>query len=230
MRHLDAERDGSTMTKFALILLTAALTVLFTTELSAQRSSGMGMNNPFTPSPSTALSPKVEPTLSSNAASADAQPTLTGKYRIGANDVIRIENSEDGSSLYVTALAQGNLLPEYQNRQFRLAGKTTDEVAAELSRTFGISGVQVSVREYASHFVLVKTTGQTPFRLTMRREAIPLFLVRTEAGIGGEYRSARIVRPGQSQTFVVDLSTAESLNLLILPGDEIEFVPADTRY
>jgi len=100
---------------------------------------------------------------------------------------------------------------------------TTDEIAKLLGNEIKVikaAHVSVSVRDYASHTVVVTGLVDSPGRKTMRREAMPLFAVLAEALPRSEASLVTIVRDGNSQT--VSLSNEPAMSTLVLPGDVIK--------
>jgi protein involved in polysaccharide export with SLBB domain len=100
---------------------------------------------------------------------------------------------------------------------------TTDEVAKLLGNEIKViktARVSVSVRDYASHTVMVTGLVDSPGRKTMRREAMPLFAVLAEALPRTEASLVTIIRDGNSQT--VSLSNEPAMSTLVLPGDVIK--------
>src|SRR5215212_11770463 len=80
-----------------------------------------------------------------------------------------------------------------------VSGMTTDELSAQLVAEFRHRGlyekpqVRVSVREYASHTVLVSGLVNDPGTKVLKREAIPLYVVVAEAQPKPEAGRASII-------------------------------------
>jgi protein involved in polysaccharide export with SLBB domain len=108
-----------------------------------------------------------------------------------------------------------------------VAGMTTDELAAQLVAEFRHRGlyerpqVRVSVREYASHAVLVSGLVSDPGTKILRREAIPLYVVVAEAQPKPEAGRAVIISHSTGRVVNVDLNDAAGLNTLVQSGDVI---------
>ena len=180
-----------------------------------------------------AAAPSNTSSNSANPASATASEPLTSVYRIGTGDVldIRLLNDKDPrqSTLY-TVLAGGALDYPLLHDPVTVAGMTTDELAAQLIAEFRHRGifqhpkVRVSVREYASHAVLVSGLAGDPGTKILRREAIPLYVVVAEAQPKPEAGRAVVVSHATGKITNVDLNDAAALNTLVQAGDVVNLV------
>ena len=149
-------------------------------------------------------------------------PTVA--YRVGIGDVldIRLANLPTRESTLFTVLKSGMLEYPLLNEPLTVAGLTTDEIAKLLSNEIKViktAQVSVSVRDYASHAVIISGLVDSPGRKTLRREAMPLFAVLAEALPRSEASVATIVRGGKDQT--VSLNDVKAMTTLVLPGDVI---------
>ena len=160
----------------------------------------------------------------------------TALCQVGVGDVldIRLSNLPTRESTLFTVLKNGLLEYPLLSGPLSVAGMTTDEIAKLLGNEIKVirtARVSVSVRDYASHTVVVTGLVDSPGRKTMRREAMPLFAVLAEALPRPEASLATIVRDGNSQT--VALSNGPAMSTLVLPGDVIKIsggnIPA-TRF
>lgn len=167
---------------------------------------------------------------SAPAASAPAAAPLTTVYRIGVGDVLDVRTLNDTStrqSTLFTVGAGGVLDHPYLRDPLTVAGMTTDELAAQLVAEFRHRGiyekpqVRVSVREYASHAVLVSGLAGDPGTKILRREAIPLYVVIAEAQPKPEAGRAVIISHSTGKVTSVDLNDAAALNTLVQAGDVI---------
>jgi protein involved in polysaccharide export with SLBB domain len=179
----------------------------------------------------TSLVPGVPKTLpvAGNVSSAKALaargPAPSVVYHVGVGDVldIRLTNLPTRESTLFTVLKDGLLEYPLLSGPLSVAGMTTDEIARLLSNEIKViktARVSVSVRDYASHAVLITGLVDSPGGKTMRREAMPLFAVLAEALPRPEASLAIIVRDGNSQT--VSLSDESAMSTLVLPGDVIK--------
>lgn len=149
----------------------------------------------------------------------------TGVYHVGVGDVldIRLTNLPTRESTLYTILKNGALEYPLLSEPLSVSGMTTDEIANLLSRQIKViksARVSVSVRDYASHAVVITGLVDSPGRKTMRREAMPLFAVLAEALPRPEGTVATIVRDDKSQTVL--LSDVPSMATLVFAGDVIK--------
>jgi hypothetical protein len=203
-------------------------------DLAAQHPQTAGRNNPFTPSPAIgSLSEGVTAAVSiiphGLTAAETADPRISqsppstrqgGDYRIGPGDVLKIDNTLDSSTIYMTVSAEGNRIPNTTGL-IDLTGKTQEAVEAEIRDRIGVDGIRVTVREYASHFVLVSKNGEQTFRFALRRESMPLFILLSEAGVGPEYRFA-ILKRADGQDVALELSRSSAKDVSLFAGDRLD--------
>jgi protein involved in polysaccharide export with SLBB domain len=153
-------------------------------------------------------------------------------YKIGVNDVlyIKLGNAAAGSSYYAVR-SDGTIDFPLAGEDLNVKGLTVGEVAKNLRRAiklFSDPKVEVSVSEYASHSVTVSGKVKNPGEKTLRREAVPLFVIRAEAIVDADANAVKITRPeGETQTY--RLQDAQTDGLLIHPGTAIEFSTRDFR-
>jgi protein involved in polysaccharide export with SLBB domain len=169
-----------------------------------------------------------DPNASSVPASAAAP--LTSLYRIGIGDVLDIRTLNDSAprqSTLFTIGAGGVLDHPLLKDPLTVAGMTTDELAAQLVAELRHRGVyerpqvRVSVREYASHAVLVSGLAGDPGTKILRREAIPLYVVIAEAQPKPEAGRAVIISHATGKVITIDLGDAAALNTLVQAGDVV---------
>lgn len=157
-------------------------------------------------------------------------PAPTVVYHVGVGDVldIRLTNLPTRESTLYTVLKSGSLEYPLLSGPLSVAGMTTDEIAMLLSNEIKViksARVSVSVRDYASHSVVITGLVDSPGTKTMRREAMPFFAVLAEALPRPEASLATIVRGGNTQT--ISLSNEPAMSTLILPGDVIKISGAN---
>ncbi|HEX7530426.1 MAG TPA: polysaccharide biosynthesis/export family protein, partial [Pyrinomonadaceae bacterium] len=132
-------------------------------------------------------------------------PSPTVVYHVGIGDVldIRLSNLPTRESTLFTVLKNGSLEYPLLSGPLAVAGMTTDEIAKLLTNEIKViktARVSVSVRDYASHTVVITGLVDSPGRKIMRLEAMPLFVVLAEALPRPEASLATLVRSGNSQT------------------------------
>jgi protein involved in polysaccharide export with SLBB domain len=162
------------------------------------------------------------------AASSVRQPIkLTELYKIGAGDVlyVNLKNAPSGSGYY-TVHSNGTIDYPLAGDNVVVADQTCDRIAQILSSRitlFPDPKIEVKVRQYASHKVLVTGLVENPGYKNLQREAVPLFVIRAEAGVTSKADKVLITRQPGSKIETYDLRVAAADNVLIYPGNEIEF-------
>lgn len=177
--------------------------------------------------PATSTSTRIPPSKKvENSGSSSGATNLTQVYRVGVRDVLDIQltNSSSTDSTLFTVLEGGILDYPFAGHPLAVAGLTTAEIAALLQqriKIFDNPTVAVSVRDYASHAVVVTGFVAAPGKKTLRREAVPLYTILAEAQLLPEAARATIIRQGRAP-FVVDLKDANPTSTLIMAGDAIK--------
>ena len=160
-------------------------------------------------------------------------------YRIGIGDIldIRLLNGQDPRQNTLYSVVAGGVLDYPLLRDpLTVAGMTTDELAAQLVAEFRHRGlyekpqVRVSVREYASHAVLVSGLVNDPGTKILRREAIPLYVVVAESQPKAEAGRAVIFSRTSGKSVTVDLNDPAGLNTLIQSGDVVTLTARPPEY
>lgn len=162
-----------------------------------------------------------------------APAALTNIYRVGVGDVldIRLLNANKSESTLFTVMEGGLLEYPLAGDPLQVAGKTAEEVAAALVSKIKIYDkpqVVVSVRQYASHHVIVTGLVLEPGTKALRREAVPLYVLLAEAQPRPEAAQATIRRTG-SPLITVDLSDSTASGTLVYPGDVITLTVAPPK-
>jgi protein involved in polysaccharide export with SLBB domain len=172
-----------------------------------------------------------------NAAAAN-EVALTKIYRVGPSDVldIRINDSASPQSTLFTVTQSGSLEHPLLVEPLHIAGLTVDEITAsfesELKRRALSENpkVTISVRDYASHTILVSGLVKDSGTKILRREAIPLYVVVADAQPLPEAARATVVRNESNETFEIDLAHATEMNLLVRPGDVITLLAGVAQF
>ncbi len=157
-------------------------------------------------------------------------PEPSSIYRVGVGDVLDIQllNSPTRESTLYTVLANGLLEYPLAGEASKVAGLTTEEIGAYLTskiKLYDKPQVAVSVREYASHNVIVTGLVHEPGTKALRREAVPLFVVLAEAQPRADAARAVIMRTG-SPTQTIDISDTTATSALVYPNDVIRLIGA----
>ena len=151
-------------------------------------------------------------------------PSPTSLYRVGIGDVldIRLANLPTRESTLFTVLKDGGLEYPLLSGPIAVKGLTTDEIARRLSSEIKViqsARVSVTVRDFASHAVVVTGLVDNPGRKLLRREAMPLYAVLAEAFPRPEAVLATIVHGDKDRN--ISLNDSQGLSMLILPGDTV---------
>jgi protein involved in polysaccharide export with SLBB domain len=148
-------------------------------------------------------------------------------YKIGVGDVlfISLQNAPAKASTYFTVLNDGTIDYPLAGEMVMVSGLTTEEVEdlmKEKIKLFENPQVSVKVREHASHAItvlgLVEKAGET----YIRREAVPLFMIRAEVIVQPK-ANLLVIKRANAETEQVDLKDPKSDDILIFPGDILEF-------
>ena len=185
-----------------------------------------------TPPPEVAAEPSEEVNAAAN------ELALTKIYRVGPNDVldIRLNDSASPQSTLFTVTPTGFLEHPLLAEPLQAGGLTVDEIGSklesELKRRALVDNpkVSVGVRDYASHTILVSGLVKDSGTKILRREAIPLYVVVADAQPLPEAGRVTVLRNEASQTFEIELSEANEMNLLVRPGDVITLHPHVTQF
>jgi len=165
----------------------------------------------------------------SAASAASAVLAPTALYRVGTGDIldIRLVNGMSRESTLYTVMSTGMLDYPLAGEPFNAVGMTTDEIgsrlAAELKRraVYDRAQFRISVRDYVSHTATVSGLVDNPGAKILRREAVPLYIVLSEANPRAEAGRAVIISHATGQSKTVDLADSAALNELVSHGDII---------
>lgn len=215
-----------------------------------QSNDGRGKNNPFSPSPkpNVRIEEKIEPpvnAISGGTTEKDAWPTVAQRtfaiarragtrsaspveiYKVDVGDILFINllNAPKASD-YFTVRIDGTIDFPLAGENLNVAGQTTEDIEANLAyaiKLYSDPRVEVKVREYASHKINVSGWVERPGEKSIQREAIPLYIVRAEAIVDSAAARVVIRRAQTSRVEAYDLRETSTENVLIFPGDSIEF-------
>jgi protein involved in polysaccharide export with SLBB domain len=169
------------------------------------------------------------PAKETNEASATPdEASLVKTYRVGVGDVldIRLMNTPTTRSTLYTVMEGGLIEYPLAGGPLTVSGLTTEEINARLSAELKRRAVNqnpneivVSVRDYASHNVVISGLVNNPGMRILHREAVPLYVVLADAQPRIEASRALIMRA--SGQVSVDLTDPAQMNMLVRPGDVI---------
>lgn len=148
-------------------------------------------------------------------------------YKIGAGDVlfITLQNAPANNSNYFTVLKDGSIDYPLGGGIISVLGMTTDDLEAALESKVTLyenPQVVVKVREANSHAFTVLGLVEKAGEKLLQREAIPLYVVRAEA-IAQPAASRVVIKRMNSTTENYELKSSEYENVLVFPGDIVEF-------
>lgn len=151
----------------------------------------------------------------------------TEVYKVGAGDVlfISLRDAPAKASNYFTVLNDGTIDYPLAGEMVQVGGLTIEEIEDSIKskiKLYESPQVSVKVREHASHVVTVLGTVEKPGELYLKREAMPLFIIRAEAVVQARTDSLTIKR-ANAETEQIDLRDVKSDDVLIFPGDILEF-------
>src|SRR5206468_4217751 len=109
------------------------------------------------------------------------------------------------------------------NGPLAVAGLTTDQISGVLAAQIKViktPKVNVSVRDYASHSVLISGLVDSPGRKVLRRESMPLYALLAEASVRPEATSVNITHNGKEGT-PLSLKDESAMATPICSGDAI---------
>ena len=148
-------------------------------------------------------------------------------YKVAAGDVlfISLQNVPTKASAYFTVLNDGTIDYPLAGEMIQVGGLTTEEIEDSIKEKIKLyenPQISVKVREHASHVVTVLGMVEKAGELYLKREAMPLFIIRAEAIVQARADSVTIKR-ANAETEQIDLKDAKSDDVLIFPGDILEF-------
>ena len=152
-------------------------------------------------------------------------------YKVGVGDVlfISLQNAPANTANYFTVLNNGAIDYPLAGEMLTVAGMTVEEIEDSLKEKIKLyenPQVSVKLREYASHSITVLGLVEKSGQQFLKREAIPLYVVRAEAIVQAKAQRVIIKRiGGATETF--DLKDSKYENILVFSGDIIEFTTSD---
>lgn len=163
--------------------------------------------------------------IAKRAKTAAASPTEI--YKIGVGDIliISLQNALPSATNYFTVLPSGAIDYPLAGEMVSIQGLTveeTEDLLGQKIKLYENPQVVVKVREFASHLYTVLGLVEKPGEKFLQREAIPLYVVRAEAVVNSRATNA-VIKRAASQTENLDLKNAKSDDVLIFPGDIVEF-------
>lgn len=163
--------------------------------------------------------------VAKRASAVEASPTET--YKVGIGDIlfISLQNAPAKETTYFTVLNDGNIDYPLAGGMFPVLGLTTEQIEdllKEKIKLYENPQVSIKIREHNSHIFTVLGLIEEPGERTMEREALPLYLIQTKVIVNSRANELTIKR-GNLEKQVVDLKDSKSGDVLVYPGDILEF-------
>src|SRR6185436_19936669 len=154
-------------------------------------------------------------------------------YRVGPGDVldIRLVNVATKESTLFTVMKDGVVEYPLLPRPMIVNGLTLEEITRRLRGEITVikdARLVVTVRDFASHAVLVTGLVDNPGRKILRREVMPLFAVLAESLPRSDATVATIVRNGRETNLTI--SDTQEMATLVMAGDTIKVSAAAKRF
>ena len=166
-----------------------------------------------------------QPVSPARGANSLRDPVSATNYAVGIGDVldVRLSNLSTRESTLFTVMRDGTLEYPLVGNPIRVVGLTTDDIARLLANQIKVLNaprVSVSVRDYASHGVMVTGAVGNPGRKILRREAVPLFAVLAESMISPEATLAIVTHNGKDGS-PISLKDEKAMATPVVSGDVI---------
>jgi protein involved in polysaccharide export with SLBB domain len=164
-------------------------------------------------------------TRTKNAAARNAEKPATELYRVGNGDVLDIKllNSDSKESTLFTVMDDGSIDYPLAGGMVQVGGMTNDEIEEMLAdhvKLYENPEVAVSVRSFGSHPVTVLGQVEKPGGKSLRREAVPLYVLLAEV-VPNSSADKVVITRADKQTVNVNLEDASANEMLIYPGDVV---------
>ena len=147
-------------------------------------------------------------------------------YVVGAGDVLDISlaNTTSRESTLFTVFNNGTIDYPLLNGPVAVAGLTTDQIGSLLAAQIKViktPKLKVSVRDYASHTVVISGLVDSAGKKVLRRESMPLYAILTEASVRPEATSVTILHNGKEGA-TLSLKDELAMSTLVYSGDTIK--------
>lgn len=148
-------------------------------------------------------------------------------YKVGIGDIlfISLQNAPAKETTYFTVLNDGSIDYPLAGEMVQVLGLTTEQIEELLEskiKLYESPQVSIKIREHNSHIFTVLGLVERSGEKTMQREAIPLYVVKAESVVNPRANEVTVKR-GSLEKQIIDLKDAKSGDVLIFPGDIVEF-------
>ena len=194
-----------------------------------------GERDKATDSPASLRSSALSPANSKLSADDNA---LTKVYRVGPGDVldVRLAEGVSAQSTLFTISPAGFLEHPDLSAPLPSSGLTVEEITARIADDLKgrpstkNPNISVAVQEYVSHRILVSGLVKEPGTKSLKREAIPLYVVVADAQPLPEAGRVSVLRNESNESYVIDLSEPSAMNMLVRPGDVVTLLENPTQF
>ncbi|HEV7645338.1 MAG TPA: polysaccharide biosynthesis/export family protein [Pyrinomonadaceae bacterium] len=165
-----------------------------------------------------------------SAVAKNAGKPATELYRVGTGDILDIKllNSDTKESTLFTVMEDGSIDYPLAGGVVQVSGLTNDEVEELLAARVTLyenPELSVTVRSFASHSVTVLGQVEKPGNKSLRREAVPLYVLLAEV-VPNSLADKVMITRADRQTINIDLNDSGANDTLIYPGDMIKITSA----
>lgn len=148
-------------------------------------------------------------------------------YKIGIGDVliVNLKNTTNAAGDYMVR-EDGTIDLPLVAKPLLIAGQTPEEAAKTIAAgitLYSDARVEVRVREFRSHRIKVIGLVEISGPYSLKREALPLYVIRADVRVHPSATSIIVRRNNSDLIATLDLRAPDTENLLIYPGDSIEF-------
>ena len=155
------------------------------------------------------------------------KPSPTDLFTVGIGDVLAIEIRNGVTSTTIcTVRTDGSIDFPLAGASVMVRGQSVEEISETLIKAVKLYEkplISVTIRESASHTVLVTGLVAIPGTHHLRRDAVPLFVIRATATVDPKANKVNIRRASDAKRESHILADPLVDNILVYPGDEIEF-------
>lgn len=181
---------------------------------------------------------ETKATKSSSSPARVATARLTSIYLVGVGDTLAIHarnapgNAENHYVVLSGGLVEHPLLP----KPLVVSGLPVEKIAANLNAELQRDGVHtgielvVSVKNYASHAVIVSGLVAEPGYKIFQREAIPLFVILADAQPLERADILTLKAYGEGEELELSLKDTAAMQMLVRPGDVIMVSKKTTQF
>ena len=167
----------------------------------------------------------ARPTENKNVEVRTLAPTET--YKVGVGDIllVSLKNSPRGEGYY-TVRSDGTIDYPLAGDNVVVANQTPDGIRGMLASRitlFRDPDIEVKVREYGSHRINVSGLVERSGEKKLQREAVPLFVIKADAGVGVKATKVVITRGPMLKPEMYNLRDPNTDNVLVYPGNSVEF-------